>query len=239
VTTKKYRFRPARTLGMALVTLLALTIVLAAVSAAMRISEIDLLQRIGRGELVSAEEANRSDDRVAAVTIAGLIVLVITGIVWLVWQHRSQANLHAARLRELEYTPGWSVGWWLIPFANLVKPFQTMRELWKASGGDDSWWRNPTWSLIGWWWAVWIAGTVLDRVAAISLNRGEATVDGLISGSRLFLASEVVTIVAGILAILIVRSVIGRQEGLQIAPVGDEVPPPRPDVPDWPPASGL
>ncbi len=230
MSVKKHRFRSARRLGMVLVSLLVLDVVLAAVTVVFRISEIGLLQRVGGGELVSVEEANRSDERVAAVTIAGLVLLVITGIAWLVWQHRSQANLHAARLRELEYTPGWSVGWWLIPFASLVKPFQTVRELWKASSGDDSWWQNKTWSLIGWWWALWIVMLVLERVATAVFN-GAATLDTLISSSRLFLAYEVVVIIAAVLAIAIVRAVIERQEGLRGRQVEEGAPPPRPDTP--------
>ena len=145
-----------------MVVLLGLNLALAAVMVVLRLSEIGLLERIGRGELVSAGEADRSDQRVAAVTITALVVLLVTGIVWLVWQHRSHANLHATRVRELEYSPGWSVGWWLIPFANFVKPFQTMRELWKASGGDRHWRQLKTWPLIGWWWAGWIGGAILE-----------------------------------------------------------------------------
>ena len=229
MSAKTYRFCSARTLGMVLVGFLALDVVLAVVMIVLRISEIGLLQRIGRGEVVSSEEATRSDDRVAAVAIAGLVVLVITGIIWLVWQHRSHANLHAVRLRELEYTPGWSVGWWLIPFANLVKPFQTVRELWKASSGDDAWWQNPTWPLIGWWWALWIVRLVLERVATAVFN-GATTLERVMFSSRLFLAYEVVVIIASFLAIAIVRAVIERQEGLRERQVEDGAPPPRPDI---------
>jgi hypothetical protein len=221
-------------LGMWLVALLSLNVVVAAVMVVLRLSEIGLLQRIGRGELVSPGEAARSDQRVATITIVGLVVLLVTGIVWLVWQHRSQANLHAARLPELTYTPGWAVGWWLIPFANFVKPFQTVRELWKASAGDERWSQIKTWPIIGWWWAWWIGGVILDRVAANSLNQDQPTLDELVSGSRLFLGSEVVTIVTGVLAIVIVRSVLERQEGLRPLRFDAETPPPRPDVPGLP-----
>jgi hypothetical protein len=219
---------------MGLVVLLGLSVVFAAVMVVLRLFEIDLLQRIGRGELVSAGEADRSDQRVATITIIGLVVLLVTGIVWLIWQHRSQANLHAARVRELEYTPGWAVGWWLIPFANFVKPFQTVRELWQASGGDQRWRLVKTRPLIGWWWAGWIGGAILDRVAAYSINEDQPSLDGSVSSSRLFLASEVVTIVTGIFAIVIVRSVIERQDGLLARRVEDDVAPPRPDVPRVP-----
>jgi len=230
MSAKVRRFRPAGRLGTALVVLLGLDVVFGAVMVALRLSEIGLLQRLSRGEFVSPAEATRSDDRVAAVAITGVVVLLITGIVWVVWQHRSQANLHAVGLRELEYTPGWTVGWWLIPFANFVKPFQTVRELWKASGGEESWRQAKTWSLIGWWWAAWIGAVVLGRVATAVFN-GAATLDALISSSRLFLIYELVVIVAAVLAIAIVRAVIARQEGLEGRQAEGGAPPPRPDVP--------
>lgn len=234
MSAKVRRPRSAGKLGTGLVVLLGLNVVMAAVMVVLRLSEIGLLQRIGRGELVSAGEAGRSDQRVETITIIGLVVLLVTGILWLVWQHRSQADLHAARVRELEYTPGWAVGWWLIPFANFVKPFQTVRELWKASAADQRWRQVRTWPLIGWWWAGWIGGAILDRVAAYSLNEDQPTLDGLVASSRLFLASEVVTIVTGIFALVIVRSVIERQDGLLARRIEEEVAPPRPDVPHVP-----
>jgi hypothetical protein len=234
VNAKLRRFRSARKLGTGLVVLLGLNLALAAVMVVLRLSEVGLLQRIGRGEFVSPGEAARSDQRVQTITIIGLVVLGVTGIVWLVWQHRSQANLHAAQVRELKYTPGWAVGWWLIPFANFVKPFQTVRELWKASGGDLHWRQVDTWPLIGWWWAGWIVMAILERVAARSIIADQPTLDGLILGSRVFLASEVVTIVTGTFAIMIVRSVIERQDGMLARRVEGEVAPPRPDVPSHP-----
>ncbi len=231
MSAKTYRFRSASKLGTPLVILLGVNVLLAVVMVVLRLSEIGLLQRIGRGQLVSAEEAARSDDRVAAVAITSLVALLVTGIVWIVWQYRSQANLHASRLRQLGYTPGWVIGWWLIPFANLVKPFQTVRELWKASSGADAWWLSPTWPLIGWWWAAWIAALVLGRVATAVFN-GAATLETLVSSSWLYLVYEVVVIIGAVLAIAIVRAVIQRQEGLRGRQVEDGLPPPRPDTPE-------
>jgi Domain of unknown function (DUF4328) len=224
-------FRSARTLGSAVVVLLAFQLAVLATIVVLRVLEIGLLARLARGELVSPAEADRSDDRIAAASITWAVLLVVTGIVWLVWQHRSHANLRAASLSGLRTTPGWAVGWWLIPFANLVKPFQTVRELWKASGGQPEWWRLPTWPVIGWWWASWIATAVLGRVAA-TLFRDARTVDALGAASRWSLATTAGTIVAAILAIAIVRSVVRRQEALPEVAARPAQLPPRPDVPE-------
>lgn len=231
MTAKRRRFRSLRTLGSVLVGFLVLDVLLAAAAAVVRLLEVDLLQRIARGEFVSFQEADRSDDRVAAFTIVAVVVLVVTGIVWVVWQHRGQANLHAVGLREITFSPGWAVGWWLIPFANLVKPFQTVRELWKASGGDERWWQIRTWPVIGWWWALWITAAVLNRAAAYAFTPDVPSLGRLISGSRLFFAGEIVSIVAAVLAIAVVRAVNARQAGLVQVVADRTAVPTRPDVP--------
>ena len=142
--------------------------------------------------------------------VVQLLTLVVTGIVWLVWQHRGQANLVAARVSGLRFTPGWAVGWWFVPFANLVKPFQTMRELWKASGGEEDWRQSRTWPVIGWWWAAWLTAGVLGRVGgAVSPGRPRSRACG--RGSRVLLLTELVVLAAAILAIVLVRSVMDRQ----------------------------
>jgi Domain of unknown function (DUF4328) len=233
VSTQPRSFRSSHALGTAVVILLAMDVVLALALAGLRMSEIDLLQRIGRGEVVTADEAARSDQRVAITSALWLVVVVLTGIVWLVWQHRSQANLHAARLRALDYTPGWAVGWWLIPFANLVKPFQTVRELWKASSGEEEWWLEKTSPVIGWWWGSWLASAVLGRVAAASFD-GARTIDALVSASRMFLATGVLLAVGALLAIVVVRAVMQRQAGLPaVVAAADQWTPPRPDRPGF------
>jgi hypothetical protein len=166
-----------------IVALLGLSSLLALVMIAFRLGEQGLVARIANLEFVSEEEVTRSDARVAAVAVVQLLTLVVTGIVWLVWQHRGQANLVAARVIGLRFTPGWAVGWWFVPFANLVKPFQAMRELWKASGGEENWGHARTWSLIGWWWAAWLTAGVLGRIGGAVIG-GATTLETVRSGGR-------------------------------------------------------
>jgi hypothetical protein len=166
----------------------------------------------------------------------------VTGIVWLLWQHRAHANLHAAGVVGLGFTPGWAVGWWFIPFANLVKPFQTVRELWKASAADAAWKQIRTWPVIGWWWACWAAGAIVGSAVGFvaGLRSDPVSVESLINVDRLGLVLIIPSIAATILAIRIVRSVTERQSKLpETAAESDRPPPPRPDLPDSRFGSGL
>ena len=72
------------------------------------------------------------------------------------WIYRAHANLEAADLPGLEYTPGWSIGWFFVPFASLWKPFSAMRELWNAShGAVGDYSENPP-GLLWIWWLSWL-----------------------------------------------------------------------------------
>jgi Domain of unknown function (DUF4328) len=223
-------FRSGDRIARVIVTLLGLSSLLALLMVAFRLGEQGLLSRIANLEFVSEEEVTGSDARIAAVAGIQILTLVVTGIVWLVWQHRSQANLVAARVSGLRFTPGWAVGWWLVPFVNLVKPFQTMRELWKASGGEGDWGHSRTWPVIGWWWAAWLTAGVLGRIGG-GLIAGAKSIETIRSGGRVLILTESLVLAAAILAILLIRSVADRQRRLPARIADAEHPPARPDLP--------
>ena len=220
-------FRSARRLGTAVVVLLSVNAAVLAVNAVFRILEMGLLRRAARGQLVTLAEALASDDRIEASAITWIVVTIPTGIVWLVWQHRSQSNLRAVGTVGLRFSPGWAVGWWFVPIANLWKPFQTVRELHKASAGADRWSVTPTSALIGWWWAAWLIQGVAGRIAGAWLTDVDS-IPSATAASRFALLTVLVTIVAAILAILIVRSIVARQATLVAAGSGVIVPAPPP-----------
>jgi hypothetical protein len=216
-------------LGRALTILLAATIVGDAANIAVTIAELNTLQRYRDG-LASDLDVVRAIDRSGAVGITILVLFVVTGIVWLVWQHRSQTNLRGAGIRSLHFTPGWAVGWWLIPIANLWKPFQATRELLKASAGGDRWWEMPTPVLVGWWWAGWIAFNLMDGLASTFFSGDDVSVGAYMTGDRFSIAGDLLSTATAILAILVVRDVIRRQAALRSSPVFAGDVPPRPDL---------
>ncbi len=138
-------YQPTQELGRWLRYLLwgsAASLIVTAITGFVDASRIGDLRDAGTTELPSAFVPHTAG---LIATLASAVSLA-TVVVWLVWQHRSQSNLFAARLAGLRYTPGWAVGWWFVPFANLVMPFRTMRELWTKSGVDAA----PR-ELVPWW----------------------------------------------------------------------------------------
>jgi hypothetical protein len=104
-----------------------------------------------------------------------LIAFLGTAIVVGMWIYRAHANLHDAGIPALEFTPGWAVGWYFVPFANLVRPFQAMRELWSNSLDSAQAVNGGVQSHVGRWWAAWLLGSILSNIASrigVSQNGG-------------------------------------------------------------------
>ena len=60
-------------------------------------------------------------------------------------------NIHKFEVARDYTSPGWAVGWYFIPFANLIKPYGVMDEIWDGSHqGDEAPDYSP--STLGLWW---------------------------------------------------------------------------------------
>lgn len=89
------------------------------------------------------------------------LVLVFSVIMVGRWIYRVSANAHAIS-DELTISPGWSVGWYFVPVANLFMPFRAMKEVWLASHSRGNWGDEPALALLGWWWGLWIVTNIID-----------------------------------------------------------------------------
>ncbi|MCT2400476.1 DUF4328 domain-containing protein [Novosphingobium mangrovi (ex Huang et al. 2023)] len=103
------------------------------------------------------------------VTISALTTVVywagtlFAAIVILMWIYRAHANLFAAGMEGLKYTPGWSVGWFFIPIANFFEPFQAMRELLQVSRYGNKPMMRDLPELVP-WWTFFVGSNVIGTV---------------------------------------------------------------------------
>lgn len=113
-----------------------------------------------------------SPTQVIAILVMGLsalcmlVVYAVSMVSWMVWQNRAATNLIAMGREGLQYTPAAHVYWWFVPFANLVAPFRTLRELHLASDASDPHWQagaEPPWLRL--MWGTWIAGSIVSNLA--------------------------------------------------------------------------
>lgn len=156
-------------------------------------------------------------------------------VFFLIWEFRAFKNLSPLRAQNPEFTPGWAVGWWFIPFANLVKPYQAMSDLWNESDADfDA--ENGFLSasvgapgMLGLWWALFIVSNILLRISS-ALSDGEASEVGA-AFAAVFLVANIIRGVDAFLIIKIIRD-ITRNQDLRFERLsesgGSNAPPPPP-----------
>ncbi|MCB1171521.1 MAG: DUF4328 domain-containing protein [Leptospiraceae bacterium] len=101
------------------------------------------------------------------VGVAGLLLVltylasVIGSIVWI---HRAHNNLPFFGAKNLRITPGWAIGWFFVPIANLWKPYEGMKQLYQASKEPAAWKWAEVPGFMGLWWFLWVVTSILDRI---------------------------------------------------------------------------
>jgi len=161
-----------------------------------------------------ALERSRAHTRLQDMSTAFIVVFVLAAIVWLIWQHRSHANLRALGAQGLAFSPAGAVGLWFVPAGNLVLPYLAMRELWRASDpetGPTEWKGVRTTPLLPLWWVGWWSGVALGAIGVgKGRGRGVATAGELISRDWFFAAACGVFIATAVAAIALIRQINGR-----------------------------
>lgn len=168
------------------------------------ILEINFLYEIENGKSVTDVEAASNDERQMTVAVIQMIIEISGFIVFLVWYHRAYKNLGALGFKP-KTTPGWAVGDFFIPFLNLFEPYRRMKEIWTGTFND------PEGGKIWIWWIVFIAPSILARIAAQIIKRGTTPNDFMIADG-IFVLADLLTIVGAVLTIQIIRKVSEKQE---------------------------
>ncbi|MDR0801655.1 DUF4328 domain-containing protein [Fluviicola sp.] len=128
-----------------------------------------LLKRIETGNFEMGE-VNANDTRQQFIAIAMFLIYIGVAIVFIQWFRRAYYNLHQLS-NSLSHSEGWAAGAWFVPFINLVRPFNIMKEMMYISEHilvranlvqED---RNRERS-VGIWWTLWIIVSILSNINA-------------------------------------------------------------------------
>jgi hypothetical protein len=212
------RWRSLSGLASALTVLLAVDAVagvFAVVALANRLGVINDLENGNLGGDILKRARDSDDLANAAFGIVGVLALA-TAIVFIVWMWRAAKNNEALGRMNPRLGPGWAIGGWFIPFANLVIPILIMQDLWRGSDptvarGDPGWRTGRGAALVGWWWALWILGAVRLFAGNDSSNSSHSLSD-IKRSNQVALVGFLAHVVAAGLAIGVVRKLSARQE---------------------------
>jgi hypothetical protein len=144
-----------------------------------------------------------------ALVVLGGLMMLATFIVFMTWVYRSIANLPALGSMSCRYTPGWAVGWWFIPFANLVHGYKIMATVWEESQppvvNENGFYLPRKSAIVGWWWALYL----ITSVGSWSMRHSDASLHSLLETQMVLTTLE---IVQGVLFLVMVRGAQKRQD---------------------------
>ena len=207
--------------------LLYVQVAVAAVGAVVAVWTVSVLNRWMRApDTITLDEANRVDTGELVVALPSFLLYLATGVLFLVWLSKAYAG-NRVDPTKLHHSRGWAVGSWFVPFLNLFRPYQVVRDLrdgirsaMGATGPDRKRW------LVRTWWAAFLTMTAFDVVGR-SVDRATESATGLdlLSSMRtlswLTFGSSLATAVAAVLAALVVSRLTAGLRPVEYAePVG-------------------
>lgn len=146
-------------------------------------------------------EMDAAATRVDAIgtPIIALFLLATIGcyIVCGMWMYRAAANAQAVTPDDDRITPGWTVGWLFIPFANLVMPYRAIRQAWNGLHANVGL-NDPMPGYALGWWLLWLLGNAI-ATAATRMNLDAASIDAFRTSTQFDIASSAVSIVSALL----------------------------------------
>lgn len=137
------------------------------------------------------------------IEIISAALLLLSIIPFMMWVYRAYFNLDHVKQKGLNVTPGWAVGWFFIPFANLYYDVLVLNDIFKGTkhlsiGGapSQSMERTPIPPIALLWFLAYIIGGVFENIGDRMVERG--TVDSLNSGLNMLVIAEVLSLLSGV-----------------------------------------
>ncbi len=212
------RWRNLQHLSTVLTTAFVLNALAAAVGIVFLAQRLSIFSEFedGGGAFDLARRDEAAANNVQSIAITMVVLLLVTLILFIIWMWRAAKNNEALGRTHPRFGPGWSIGGWFIPFANLVIPVLIMQDLWRGSDpsiprGDTRWKIVDRSALVGWWWGLLVGSRIAVGFFNGVSNDERFTISELRSDVSLSIVSAALSIVAAVLAILVVRSITTRQ----------------------------
>ena len=143
--------------------------------------------------------------------LAQALVFGLVAVMFIFWLYNARVNLVYWGFAALKWGPGWALGGWFLPVANLIVPKLVVDTVWSASAvpHDQSWAQRRSSGLVWAWWLVFL-GSIAGAVAfgGVTFSLSDPAV--LLVGMRAL--ATLPSMVAAVLAFLVVRTITLRQD---------------------------
>lgn len=192
-------YRSSATRGRAAVAAVGATVIASAIAVLVDLYGVAIVAAAEDGTL-TPDDAYAFDALTASVALVQVGLLLASAVTVLAWLSRVVENVPPLTGGTPRRSPRGAIGWWFVPFANFVVPYQVVSDaVRRLRTGDERAER-----LLLPWWAAWLALSVLGGVL---FRLPQDTLDELRAGFILTAVLDALYVASGVLLVLIVRAV--------------------------------
>jgi hypothetical protein len=214
----KYPFKSRLTAGANLKALLGLAVLVGAVAVVAEFQILDFVDGVRAGRIPTITEASYVDARTGFAVGVSLLVLVVTGIIFISWLYVAYKNLIPLGAARLGRRAGWAIGGWFVPFVNLALPKLIVDEVYRQSDPEVPTNVHPDARIskvspvVHWWWGLFLFSNIVERVAWVMMDERIVSPDEMYRAISLLISADIAQIAAGILCFIVVHRISHRQE---------------------------
>jgi hypothetical protein len=203
-------FRNSGSLTRWLVILLWVNICFAAISGASGLIDVKLWLDFQAGIELTNEQADIHELRQQIIATLYFLENIPLVVVFCIWIYRANYNVRQLGAADMQFSPGWAVGWYFVPIMNLWKPYQVMKEIWQASANPARWQDEPRGSILPLWWTFFLLSAAVSIVTIRFSMSAEAAPEMIAFGS-VSVAGDVIEIGSSLIALVLVRQIYRMQ----------------------------
>jgi len=191
-----------------------LLLLTAVVLAGLEANQAELLQHVIRGDFVSVHDAVSSGDSVRTASNWYLLLWMASAIAFLGWLSRSVENVPPLMAGTPVRSPRESVGWWFVPIACLLVPYQIVRDLFDRLATQQ---RSGKGGLVLAWWILFVVGGAFGLASSESLRGTNITAQQLLIADQWSTASDIVDAIGIGFALWLIHEIQARADLRAIA----------------------
>lgn len=176
---------------------------------------LELATTGGFRDAVEMYDAGQFLDKMAVnlnVAYAGVMLFCV--VTYCMFIHRAASNIENGSAKGLSVTPGWAVGWSFIPFVNLFKIYQIMREIWSASADPHRGVHGAS-AFLAVWWICYVTGNIVSqvsgRMATALMNSAAPDLQELATVFWIETGASSLSILSGVVLFLVIGGITRNQ----------------------------
>ncbi len=105
------------------------------------------------------------------------LTLIVAAVLVITWSYRVSKAMTARGAEGRKWAPGWAIGSWFVPFANLLIPRLVFAEMercasepYRGTPIEHRWVANHRFSIGDVWWFLWVTGNLVSYLATAAGN---------------------------------------------------------------------